>query len=226
MSLKPLFRAAPLACFLVLDACGPGDSTVKAVQTADGEVALPSVAPRPAFRLVVEPPGNEVRYRVREQLVGHDLPNDAIGVTQAVTGEIAFGDDGAVIPEGSKITIDVSGLKSDQDRRDGYVRNRLLETAKFPTVVLKPTSVRGAPKTLPTTGSTAFSLLGNLTVKGVTRPATWFVSATFAPATVTGSASTSFAFADFGIPQPRVPVLLSVADTIKLEYEFSLTVKK
>ena len=103
MSLKPLFRAAPLACFLVLAACGTGDSTVKAAQTADGEVALPSVAavaPTPAFRLVVEPAGNEARYRVREQLVGHDLPNDAIGVTQAVTGEIAFGDDGAVIQIG------------------------------------------------------------------------------------------------------------------------------
>jgi hypothetical protein len=30
---------------------------------------------------VVAPQGNEARYRVREQLVGLDLPNDAIGFT-------------------------------------------------------------------------------------------------------------------------------------------------
>lgn len=192
-----------------------------------GEVSpLVASGAAPAFTLVVEQPGNEVRYRVREQLVGHDLPNDAIGATQAVTGEILFDADGAVIPDGSKLTIDVTGLKSDQERRDRYVQGRLLVTSQFPTVVFQPTSVRGAPKTLPTSGSTAFSLIGNLTVKGVTHPATWFVTTKFSPTVIAGSASTSFAFADFGIPQPRVPVLLSVADTITLEYDFSLTVKK
>jgi len=29
------------------------------------------------------PAGNEARYRVREQLAGVDLPNDAVGVTSA-----------------------------------------------------------------------------------------------------------------------------------------------
>ena len=34
--------------------------------------------------------------------------------------------DGSVAP-GSKLTIDMRNLKSDQDQRDGYVKNRLLE---------------------------------------------------------------------------------------------------
>ena len=34
--------------------------------------------------------------------------------------------DGSVAP-GSKLTIDMGNLKSDQDQRDGYVKNRLLE---------------------------------------------------------------------------------------------------
>jgi hypothetical protein len=38
-----------------------------------------------------------------------------------------------------------------------------------------------------------------------------------------GTASTRFTFADFGITPPRVPILLSVADTIAIEYDFSLT---
>jgi polyisoprenoid-binding protein YceI len=219
--------AAALIVAVILAACGVGESPSGAALTADGDVgpAL-STGIAPAFRLVVEQPGNEVRYRVRERLFGKDFDNDAVGVTQSVSGEIAFADDGTVIPEGSKITIDLTGLKSDQERRDRYVQGRILETAKFPTVVFEPTSVRGAPKTLPTSGSTAFSLIGNLTVKGVTKPATWFVSARFSPTTVTGSASTAFAFTDFSIDKPKVQSVLSVADTIKLEYDFSMVVKK
>ena len=37
---------------------------------------------------------------------------------------------------------------------------------------------------------------------------------------VTGTAATAFTFADFGLTQPKVPIVLSVADTIHLEYDF------
>ncbi len=224
----PFNRAVLLAAIVTIAACSSHESSKTVQSSAAGEVVVGSASsePTPAYRLAVEQPGNEVRYRVREQLVGRDFPNDAIGVTQAVTGEILFAEDGTVIAQGSRLTIDVTGLTSDANRRDNYVRNRLLETARFPTVVFEPTFIRGAPKKLPATGWTAFSLLGNLTIKGVTQPATWFVSARFSPTTVTGTASTGFSFAEFGIPQPSVPVLLSVADTIKLEYDYSFVVKR
>ena len=37
---------------------------------------------------------------------------------------------------------------------------------------------------------------------------------------VAGTATTAFTFKDAGLDQPKVPVVLSVADTIKLEYDF------
>ena len=43
-----------------------------------------------------------------------------------------------------------------------------------------------------------------------------------ARAEVVGTAATAFTFKDFGLEQPRVPVVLSVADTIRLEYDFRL----
>src|SRR3954453_15697772 len=95
-------------------------------------VSLATYSPRtnetPAVRLVIDTVGTVVRYRVRESLVGKDFDNDAIGVTRAVSGRIALKGYGALIPEESKITIDVSGLRSDQDRRDSFVRRRLLVT--------------------------------------------------------------------------------------------------
>jgi polyisoprenoid-binding protein YceI len=178
------------------------------------------------IRLVIDTVGTEVRYRVRERLVGNELDNDAIGVTRKVYGQIALNADGAVIPGESKITIDVAGLKSDQDRRDNFVRRRLLLTDSNPTVVFHPTAIKGGPRTIPTSGSSTFTIVGNLTVKGVTKPTTWTVNARYLPTAVVGSASTAFTFSDFAITQPRVPILLSVADTIRLEGDFNFAVKR
>lgn len=220
------FISAASAVLLSISACSSGERAAIITRSADGEVAVLPSSAVPAVRLVVDTAGAEVRYRVRERLVGKELDNDAVGVTRAISGQIALAADGSIIPEESKITIDVTGLKSDQDRRDGYVQRRLLETAQYPTVVFAPTTITGGPKTIPTSGTSTFSIAGNLTIRGVTRPATWTVNARYLPTAVTGTSSTAFTFADFSIAQPRVPVLLSVADTIRLEYDFNLAVKK
>jgi polyisoprenoid-binding protein YceI len=121
--------------------------------------------------------------------------------------------------------VNVGSLKSDRERRDGYVRGRVLETDQYPTVEFIPTGFRGLPKTLPTSGSHTFDVIGNLTVHGVTRPTTWRVTAEPKNGQVIGSAYTLFTFSDFNMPQPRVPIVLSVADTIRLEYDFTLVPK-
>ena len=173
------------------------------------------------LRYTVAPDGNEARYRVREQLMHHDLPNDAVGKTTAITGSITIAPSGAVDTAASKITIDVTALKSDQERRDGYVAHRTLETARYPTVDFVPTGVTGA--TLPlSSAEQSFDVTGNLTVHGVTRPTTWHVTAKSSGDDITGTGWTKFTFANVQLAQPRVPILLSVADTIRLEYDFHL----
>jgi polyisoprenoid-binding protein YceI len=183
--------------------------------------ARPSpLRPLAESHFAVAPTGNEVRYRIREQLAGFDLPNDAIGKTAAVTGAIVFSDKGVIVPADSKITVDVQGLTSDRTRRDGFVRGRVLETRQYPTVTLAPTAVAGLGWPLPKSGSKTFQLAGGLTVHGTTHPTTWMVTASFNGNDITGTAATAFTFTDFGLTQPRVPIVLSVADTIRLEYDF------
>jgi polyisoprenoid-binding protein YceI len=173
------------------------------------------------FHYTVAPDGNEARYRVREQLMHHDLPNDAVGKTTAVTGSIAIAPGGEVDTAASKITIDVTSLRSDQERRDGYVARRTLETAQYPTVDFVPTAVTGVRLPL-SSAEQSFDVTGNLTVHGVTRPTTWHVTAKSSGDDITGTGWTKFTFADVQLAQPRVPILLSVADTIRLEYDFHL----
>jgi len=174
------------------------------------------------LRLVFSPTGNTARYRLRERLVGHDLPNDAIGETKALTGAIEFDSKGNVIPQSSRFVVDAASFVSDKDRRDGFVRGRLLDAQQYPSIILVPTGVRGVSLPLPGSGTAAIEMTGDLTVRGVTRPTLWKGSAKFQDGRVTGSAATSFTFNDIQMEQPRVPVLLSVADTIRLEIDFDL----
>lgn len=169
------------------------------------------------------PSGNEARYRVREQLVGFDFPNDAVGVTKDVSGRIILGHDGKIVRDSSRIVVGVSNLKSDQKRRDGFIQHNTLETLKYPQVDLVPTELDGLTAPIGPGETKTFSLLGDLTVHGVTHPTTWHVTARADGNDIVGSAATAFTFKDFGLDQPSVPVLLSVADTIKLEYDFRLT---
>jgi len=175
---------------------------------------------------VLAPAGSAARYRVREQLMGHDFPNDAVGETKSLTGAIAFDASGKVIRDESKFTLDAGTFVSDQNRRDGYVRGRLLESQDYPTITLVPTEIRGVKLPMPKSGMAQIQMLGDLTVHGVTRPTVWNGTAQFNNSGVTGAASTSFTFEDIQLEQPRVPVLLSVADTIKLEIDFNLVQQK
>lgn len=189
---------------------------------AQSKAAAPKTAAAKPARLhfTVAPVGNEARYRVREQLAGFDLPNDAVGVTKDITGQFVVDADGKIVRDSSKIIVQVTSLKSDKTRRDGYVQRATLQTAKFPQVELVPLSFDGINAPLPAGGSKTFALVGDLTVHGVTHPTTWQVTAHADGNDIVGTAMTAFTFKDFDLAQPRVPIVLSVADTIKLEYDF------
>jgi polyisoprenoid-binding protein YceI len=174
------------------------------------------------LRLVVAPDGNEARYRVREQLAGVDFPSDAVGRTAAVTGALVLDGSGAIVPSESEFVIELSALTSDQARRDNYLRRNTLRTEEYPRAVFVPTGTRGLSFPLPASGEAKFQLLGNLTLREVTRPVTWEVTARFENGAVTGAAATKFTFAEFEMTKPRLARLLSVDDDIRLEYDFRL----
>ena len=181
---------------------------------------LPGLTAAPQ-RLELAASGNEARYRVREQLANISFPTDAVGTTRAVNGAIIIGDDGRIAPE-PKITVDLTTLKSDRERRDLFIQGRTLETAQYPTATLVPTTARGLPSPLPKSGSFTFELAGDLTLHGVTHPTTWQVTAQATDSGFVGRAKSHFTFGDFGLTPPQVMVVLSVEDDIRLEYDFHL----
>ena len=176
-------------------------------------------------RFELAPSGNEARYRVREQLAGVNFPSDAIGVTTAVQGAVVLDRSGKVVPESSTFVVDITGLKSDQARRDRFVQGQTLQTATHPRVEMAITELRGLAYPFPATGELKFQLVGNLTIKGVTKPSAWDVVAKPRDGGLQGTATTSFTFGDFELTRPRVASVLSVDDKITLECDFFLVPK-
>lgn len=197
-----------------------------AVQTPAPAPAAPRSEQAPpqggAIRLSLVPDASQARFKVREQLAGMQLPNDAVGTTKAVHGTIVFDQNGEIIREQSKFTVDLNTLRTDQPMRDAFIKQNTLETQRFPTAEFVPHTAQGLPWPLPTTGEATFKLAGEMTVHGVTRTVTWDVTARFSGREASGTATTSVTFGDFGMTQPRVARVLSIEDNIRLELDFAL----
>jgi polyisoprenoid-binding protein YceI len=159
---------------------------------------------------------------VREQLAGISFPSDAVGTTKAIEGRVALDVEGRVLASDSRFTADLRELQSDRDRRDSYLRRNTLATERYPRVVFVPTDVRGLPFPLPRTGTAAFELVGDLTVRDITRHTIWEATATFTGQEIRIQAKTAFRFADFDLTVPRVASVLSVEDNIRLETDLLL----
>jgi polyisoprenoid-binding protein YceI len=177
-------------------------------------------APAAGIRLEVAS-GSKAIYRVREQLARLNFPNDAVGTTESVTGALEIRPDGS-FAESSKLTVDLRTLKTDEDRRDAFVRENTLETKRFPLAEFIPRRQKGLPVPLPSSGTANVQLVGDMILHGVTSETTWDVAATFGADVVTAKATTRFNFAKFKITVPKVFGLLSVDDEIRLELEVRL----
>jgi polyisoprenoid-binding protein YceI len=214
--------AAITALAGIVATCGPGArERGMSGLPALGGVAV-AQAPAGGIGYAVVPERSEVRYRVREQLAGLSFPNDAVGATSAIAGRITLDAAGRPHAGGSRFTIDVRALRSDEARRDNYVRRNTLETDRYPMVVFVPTGIRGLAVPVPSTGSAPLEIAGNLTIREATRPVAWEGTATFNGDEIGVRARTAFRFAEFDLRVPRVSVVLSVDDRIGLEADLLL----
>jgi polyisoprenoid-binding protein YceI len=193
----------------------PASSTVIPTP-ASGAAAAPAGG---AVSFVIDATKSVATFRVNEQLVGKDLPNDAVGTSKGVTGTIALDASGKVNAAASKISVDMNAFTTDSSMRDSYIKRSTLEVAKFPTAEFLPTSADGLPSPIPVTGEASFKLIGPMTIHGVTKTVTWNVTAKRDGKALAGKATTTVTFGDFGMTPPKVGAVVSVKDEIRLEID-------
>jgi polyisoprenoid-binding protein YceI len=170
---------------------------------------------------------SKATVRVREQLVGVNLPSDAVLVATGATGTFVLKDDGTFSSD-SKITFDLTTLASDQRDRDNFVKMDTLQTRQFPKAEFVPTKTSGLTLPMPTSGEFTFKLTGQITIHGKTKEVTFDVVATRNgnDLTATATAAPTWKFGDFGMSAPSVPFrVVSVVDEIRVVVDLVATVK-
>lgn len=193
-----------------------------------GLLAGAAVAPAPAgaapaaaeqLKLSLVPGASEARYRIRVRVLG-GAPREGVCSTRDVGGELVFDPaSGAVIPELSMIVIDQRSLRCTQPLRESNVHN-LLQTAQYPFAELLVRETPGLPVPFPTEGAVAFQMVGDQTVRGVTRPTVADANATFVGAETGGLAIAPMKMTDFGITPPSIGPLMQVQDDMVVELDF------
>jgi polyisoprenoid-binding protein YceI len=141
--------------------------------------------------------GSTVGYRVDEVLFGQEAT--AVGRTGDVTGSLTIA--------GSKVTattfvVQMATVASDQSRRDGQFRNRIMSVDEFPTATFTLTSPIELGS-VPAEGVTVTAkATGDLTLRGMTKRVTFDVTARRSGGKVEVNGSIPVAFDDWGIPSP------------------------
>jgi polyisoprenoid-binding protein YceI len=152
-------------------------------------------------------------YAIEEELTGFGT-NTAVGRTQDVVGQLAI--EGTTVTE-LQITVDMTTLRSDDERRDGQLAERGLETSAFPTATFtqtEPVDLGSEPEVGEPIDTT---ITGDLTLHGVTREVTVPIQAQWTGAHIEVAARLDVALTDHDIEPPVGFLVLSVADTGTVE---------
>ena len=221
---------------LLLAACGGAAVAPSATPapTAVASTATPTATATSATSVTTITSGtwtisdtSKATVRVREQLVGVNLPSDAVLVATGATGTFVLKDDGTFSSD-SKITFDLTTLASDQRDRDNFVKMDTLQTRQFPKAEFVPTKTTGLVLPMPASGEFTFKLTGQITIHGKTKDVTFDVVATRTgnDLTATASSAPTWKFGDFGMSAPSVPFrVVSVVDEIRVVVDLVASVK-
>jgi polyisoprenoid-binding protein YceI len=193
---------SPIAAYPAAGAAGSGELRVYTISQAD----------------------SEVRFQLDEDLRGQR--NTVIGVTDQVAGEIAVDLADLSTAQVGLIQINARTLATDNNFRNRAIQNEILDTGNYEFITFSPTSIEGLPASVTVGQSVDFVLAGDLTIRDVTTPVQFSVTATAVTQDqITGTATATITRADYGIRIPSVPNVANVEDEVDLYIDFVANLK-
>lgn len=158
-------------------------------------------------------------YRVQEELVSIGAKT-AFGRTPDVSGSLTL--DGTDVTA-TEIEVDMTTLRSDEDRRDNSLHNQSIESDQFPTsqfTLAEPITL----DELPAEGEEiTIDAVGALTLHGVTKDVTIPLKATLKDDVIVVTGELAIVFADYDITPPSSLSVLSVEDHGVMELQLFFT---
>jgi polyisoprenoid-binding protein YceI len=120
--------------------------------------------------------------------------------------------------EAVRIEADLTQLTSDEDRRDNAIRQRGLESERFPTAILElaePIQLGATPAKGEEVRGTG---KGRLTVHGVTREVDLPVTGRWSGSTIQVVGQLPVKMSDFQIQAPRFGPVVSIEDSAAVDF--------
>jgi polyisoprenoid-binding protein YceI len=195
------------------------EETMEATAAADTTTATAAeeTAASPILAQIVQAE-SEARFIIDEVL--NNAPKTVIGTTDQVAGEISVDPSNPDNTRVGVIQINARTLTTDNDFRNRAIKNAILQTDSYEFITFTPTAINGLPEA-GTVGQTyTFQIVGDLTIRDVTKQVTFDVTAT--PVSETRLEGTVL-YADYGITIPSVRSVASVEDEVRLELDFVAT---
>ncbi len=191
-----------------------------AQSAAAGPTATAMVAPAGApiiFQISQE--DSEARFFIDEELRGQ--PNTVVGATNQVAGELAVDLSDLSKTQVGVIQVNARTFVTDNDRRNGAIRRFILNSDQYEFITFTPTAITGLSGAAQPGQPFTFEVTGQLTIRDVTQPAVFTVTALGeSAARITGTATTTVKRSDFGLAIPNVPNVANVGNDVTIEFDF------
>ena len=140
---------------------------------------------------------SELGYRIKEVLFGVNA--EAVGRTNQITGSLIIE---ATAVTKAEFVVDVASISSDESKRDGQFRGRIMSTDEFPEAIFVLTEPIELG-TDPADGvDVSTSATGELTLRGVTNPVTFELTAQLTNGKIGVLGSIPVVFHDYSIANP------------------------
>lgn len=223
-TVAPTMAAAVEATAEPTVATAAEEPTVEATAEPTAETASEPAATG-ARTFVIDTAQSSAQYAVEEVFLSDNRLFTAVGVTNAVEGEFEVTTDGKPSGKVTRMRVDLRTLKSDSPRRDNAIRRQWLESDKYPYADFVSTDALNLPESYAEGEQVTFMLVGDMTVRDVTKPVEWMVVGTLQGDTVTGEATTVIKMSDFGFAAPDIGGVLKAEDEAALTVKFVATAK-
>ena len=186
----------------------------------ESAAAAPSVSTAGATIYDIQSSESKASFTIDEVLRGS--PYTVVGTTDRVSGQIAFNASDPAAAQVGTVLIDARTLATDDSSRNRAIGNQILDTNQYEYISFTPTQLTGLPESVSPGQSFTFQTTGELTIKDVSKPATFNVTLTpAADGSLSGSATTTIQYADWGVSIPNVPFVASINDEVALQLDFT-----
>jgi len=193
---------------------------VEAIPLEQATGAAPSSPAATVFE--IEPEESEARFVIDEVLRGS--PKTVVGTTDQVAGQIAVDLTNPDTAQIGTIRINARTFATDSTQRDRAIQSQILQTDQHEYISFTPTELVGLPDSVNPGEALTVQIVGDLTIRGVTREATFDAIVTPQSASrLAGTAMTTIRYADWGISIPQVPAVAGVSDQVQLQLDFVAT---